>query len=100
MVANNVVPLPLAVSGALPGATAYNAADSYWLPAPSAAPPNNPNYAVIKGFIKIEAQTAPYPMTCIAAKQYLADDAGGQYQCGSRKSLALLPRRCEDRQRQ
>ena len=69
MVANNVVPLPLAVSGALPGATAYNAADGYWLPAPSAAPPNNPNYAVIKGFIKIEAQTAPYPMTCIAANQ-------------------------------
>ena len=69
MVANNVVPLPLAVSGARPGATAYNAADGYWLPAPSAAPPNNPNYAVIKGFIKIEAQTAPYPMTCIAANQ-------------------------------
>jgi hypothetical protein len=69
MVANNVVPLPLAVSGALPGATAYNAADGYWLPAPSAAPPNNPNYAVIKGFIKIEAQTAPYPMTCNAADQ-------------------------------
>ena len=69
MVAYNVVPLPLAVSGALPGATAYNAADGYWLPAPSAAPPNNPNYAVIKGFIKIEAQTAPYPMTCIAANQ-------------------------------
>ena len=69
MVANSVVPLPLAVSGALPGATAYHAADGYWLPAPSAAPPNNPNYAVIKGFIKIEAQTAPYPMACSAANQ-------------------------------
>ena len=69
MVANNVVPLPLATSGALPGATVYNAADGYWLPAPSAAPPNNPNYAVIKGFIKIEAQIAPYPASCSAGNQ-------------------------------
>lgn len=69
MVANNVVPLPLATSGALTGATVYNAADGYWLPAPSAVPPNNPNYAVIKGFIKIEAQTAPYPTSCGTANQ-------------------------------
>jgi len=69
MVANNVVPLPLATSGALPGATVYNAADGYWLPAPSAAPPNNPNYAVIKGFIKVEAQIAPYPASCSAGNQ-------------------------------
>ena len=69
MVANNVVPLPLAVSGALPGAAAYNPADGYWLPAPSAAPPNNPNYSVIKGFIKIEAQLAPYPSACSSNNQ-------------------------------
>ena len=69
MVANNVVPLPLTTSGALPGATVYNAADGYWLPAASAAPPNNPNYAVIKGFIKIEAQIAPYPASCSAGNQ-------------------------------
>ena len=69
MVANNVVPLPLTTSGALPGATVYNAADGYWLPAPSAAPPNNPNYAVIKGFIKVEAQIAPYPASCSAGNQ-------------------------------
>ena len=69
MVANNVVPLPLATSGAHPGATVYNAADGYWLPAPSAAPPNNPNYAVIKGFIKVEAQIAPYPASCSAGNQ-------------------------------
>jgi hypothetical protein len=69
MVANNVVALPLAASGAHAGATVYNATDGYWLPAPSAAPPNNPNYAVIKGFIKIEAQTAPYPTSCSAGNQ-------------------------------
>ena len=46
MIANNVVPLPLAASG---GGGAYSSADSYWLPG---------GYPIIKGFIKIEEQTA------------------------------------------
>ena len=41
--------LPLAASGAAAGAAAYNSMDGYWLPS---------GYPVIKGFIKIEAQTA------------------------------------------
>jgi Tfp pilus assembly protein PilX len=55
----NTPPVPLAASGAVKGATAYNPADGYWLPTPNAA-----GYAtasglpIIKGFIKIEVQTA------------------------------------------
>lgn len=48
--ANNVVALPLAVSGALnPAGGAYSATDGYWLPR---------NFPVIKGFLKIDEQTA------------------------------------------
>ena len=55
----NTPPVPLAASGAALGATAYSTANGYWLPTPSAA-----GYAadsglpIIKGFIKIEVQTA------------------------------------------
>jgi Tfp pilus assembly protein PilX len=55
----NTPPVPLAASGAAVGATAYNPANGYWLPTPSGA-----GYAtasglpIIKGFIKIEVQTA------------------------------------------
>jgi Tfp pilus assembly protein PilX len=57
----NTPPVPLAASGAAKGAgiTAYNPADGYWLPTPNAVP-----YAaasglpIIKGFLKIEVQTA------------------------------------------
>jgi Tfp pilus assembly protein PilX len=55
MTANGTTPLPLAASGAAIGATAYNANDGYWLPYPTGATAGNP---IIKGFIKIEAQTA------------------------------------------
>src|ERR1700730_14585426 len=57
----NPPPVPLAASGAAKGAgiTAYNPTDGYWLPTPNVA-----QYAaasglpIIKGFIKIEVQTA------------------------------------------
>ena len=59
MVANGVTPLPLAASGAAsalpPGA--YNPLDGYWTPNQG---PSGVNYTwpVIKGFLKIEEQTA------------------------------------------
>jgi hypothetical protein len=55
----NTPPVPLAASGAVKGATVYNPTDGYWLPTPNVA-----QYAtasglpIIKGFIKIEVQTA------------------------------------------
>ena len=45
----NLPVLPLAASGAAANATAYGSADGYWLPN---------SYPIIKGFIKIEVQTA------------------------------------------
>jgi Tfp pilus assembly protein PilX len=69
MTANNTAgydtpPVPLATSGAVIGATAYNPTDGYWLPTPVGNAPNGTPYAtgfglpIIKGFIKIEVQTA------------------------------------------
>jgi hypothetical protein len=55
----NTPPVPLAASGAVKGATAYNPTDGYWLPTPNAA-----GYAtasglpIVQGYIKIEVQTA------------------------------------------
>jgi Tfp pilus assembly protein PilX len=55
----NTPPVPLAASGAVKGATAYAPANGYWLQTPNAV-----GYAtasglpIIKGFIKIEVQTA------------------------------------------
>jgi len=49
MVAHNVIPFPLAASGAT--GAAYNAADGYYQPN---------GYPVIKGFIKIDEQIPPY----------------------------------------
>lgn len=49
MVSYGTIPLPLAASGAALTATGYNAGDGYWLPA---------NYPIVKGYIKIQAQTA------------------------------------------
>lgn len=55
----NTPPVPLAASGAAVGATAYNPTNGYWLATPSGA-----GFAVasglpiIKGYIKIEVQTA------------------------------------------
>jgi hypothetical protein len=57
LIANNVVPLPLSNSGAVPGAAGYNPGDGYWIP-------QGPNFSIIKGFIKIEAQLQPYGSPC------------------------------------
>ena len=72
MVNLGVTPLPLAASGAAGG---YNATagrpDGYWLPqgaVPFVKPPNNPQYSVIRGFLKIDAQLAPYGNPCGAAQ--------------------------------
>ncbi len=61
----NTPPVPLAASGAVKSATAYSPTNGYWLPTP-----NNAAYTsgvnglpVIKGFIKIEVQTA-YGVPC------------------------------------
>lgn len=50
MAANGTIPLPLAASGSGNGTgTAYNATDGYWLPG---------GYPIVKGYLKIQAQTA------------------------------------------
>jgi hypothetical protein len=55
----NTPPVPLAASGAVKGATAYNSADGYWLPTPNVATYTTASgLPIIKGFIKIEVQTA------------------------------------------
>ncbi|HKV25168.1 MAG TPA: hypothetical protein VJN93_11310 [Candidatus Acidoferrum sp.] len=55
----NTPPVPLAASGSVKGATAYSNANGYWLPTPNAAPYNTASgLPIIKGYIKIEVQTA------------------------------------------
>ncbi len=55
----NTPPVPLAASGAVKGATAYSTANGYWLQTPNAAPyATASGLPIIKGFIKIEVQTA------------------------------------------
>ncbi|HKW57968.1 MAG TPA: hypothetical protein VJN42_11490 [Candidatus Acidoferrum sp.] len=62
MTANNTAgfdtpPVPLAASGAVKGATAYNNTDGYWLPTPNvAAYATGSGLPTIKGFLKIEVQ--------------------------------------------
>jgi len=69
MQAYGTVPLPLAVSGAS-STTTYNQADGYWLPTSTPGIPGAVNFfPIIKGFIKIEAQTAPYPTQCSLSNQ-------------------------------
>ncbi len=70
MIANNVPLIPLPASGATGGAT-YSAVDGYWLPASTAEIPGATNFfPIVKGFIKIEAQLAPYPTGgCTSADQ-------------------------------
>jgi Tfp pilus assembly protein PilX len=60
----NTPAVPLAASGAVKGATAYSPADGYWLPTPNAAQFSTASgLPIIKGFIKIEVQTA-YGVPC------------------------------------
>lgn len=66
--ANGVVALPLAASGAS-STTVYTAGDGYWMPPPTAAPANSRYFSTVRGFIKIEAQLAPYPTACTTANQ-------------------------------
>jgi Tfp pilus assembly protein PilX len=55
----NTPPVPLAASGAAKGATAYSPANGYWLPTPNAAPyATASGLPIIKGFLKIDLQTA------------------------------------------
>jgi hypothetical protein len=72
MVAYGTLPLPLATSASAQ-TTAYSstAVDGYWLPATDPTKYGNSNYfPIIKGYIKIEAQLAPYPTTgCTASDQ-------------------------------
>ena len=70
MKSNNVPFIPLPASGAS-STTAYTSTDGYWLPTTSqAALPGQTNFfPIVKGFIKIEAQLAPYPAACSSADQ-------------------------------
>ena len=55
----NTPPVPLAASGAVKGAVAYSTADGYWLPTPNAAGfATASGLPIIKGFLKIDLQTA------------------------------------------
>ena len=68
MIANGVVPLPLAASGAASTA-AYTATDGYWLPTSAPNYPNAGTFPTVKGFIKIDLQTAPYPTACTSTNE-------------------------------
>jgi hypothetical protein len=72
LTANGVTPLPLAASGAATNTTnasAYNSADGYWLPY---------GYPIIKGFIKVEAQTT-YGSPCGTWKDVTVEVLGLGY---------------------
>jgi hypothetical protein len=67
----NKVPLiPLPASGATGGA-AYNSNDGYWLPlsTPGQLPGQTNFFPIVKGFIKIDIQNAPYPSACSSADE-------------------------------
>jgi hypothetical protein len=69
MIANGVPLIPLPASGATGGAV-YSSTDGYWMPV-STTTPGNPNFfPIVKGYIKIDAQVAPYPTTgCTSADE-------------------------------
>jgi Tfp pilus assembly protein PilX len=68
MVAYNTIPLPLATSGSslTSSTSAYNSAstDGYWLPQTTGTYGNPGYFPIIKGYIKIDLQNAPYPTAC------------------------------------
>ena len=75
----NTPPVPLAASGAAKGATAYSTANGYWLPTPNAAPyATASGLPIIKGFIKIEVQTA-YGNPCGTWKDVTVEVLGYGY---------------------
>jgi hypothetical protein len=61
------IPLPLAASGSV---TSYSSIDGYWLPGQNGT---IPAYPIIKGFIKIQAQLAPYGSPCGSWKDVTAE---------------------------
>ncbi|HTP69068.1 MAG TPA: hypothetical protein VMJ35_09210 [Dongiaceae bacterium] len=72
LTANGVTALPLAASGAATNTTnasAYNSADGYWLPY---------GYPIVKGFIKIQAQTT-YGSPCGTWQDVTAEVLGLGY---------------------
>jgi Tfp pilus assembly protein PilX len=61
----STLPVPLAASGAVKGATAYNSADGYWLPTPNPSSYSTASgLPIIRGFIKIEVALQPYGNPC------------------------------------
>jgi Tfp pilus assembly protein PilX len=68
MIANGVPLIPLPASGAASTA-GYTSIDGYWLPTSTGTPGNTSFFPIVKGFIKIEAQLAPYPSACTSADQ-------------------------------
>jgi hypothetical protein len=71
MQANGVPLIPLPASASTGGGV-YNSIDGYWMPASTGNPPNSSNsnfFPIVKGFIKIEIQNAPYPVACSSANQ-------------------------------
>lgn len=73
----STLPVPLAASGAVVGAAAYNPVDGYWLatPATSGIASGNP---IITGFIKVEVQTL-YGNPCGAWKDVTQEILGFGY---------------------
>jgi hypothetical protein len=68
MIANGVPLIPLPASASTGGGV-YSATDGYWLPA-STGTHGNPNFfPIVKGYIKIEEQLAPYPIACVNTDQ-------------------------------
>lgn len=59
----STLPVPLAASGAVRGATTYSSTNGYWLPTP-AANPQAAGLPIIRGFIKIEVALQPYGNPC------------------------------------
>jgi Tfp pilus assembly protein PilX len=71
LIANGVPLIPLPASGAT-SAGGYTSTDGYWLPPSTGNPTVNSGanfFPIVKGFIKIEAQLAPYPVACASSNQ-------------------------------
>lgn len=79
----STIPVPLAASGAVKGATAYNKADGYWLPTPSGLGfATASGLPIIKGFLKIDLQTA-YGNPCGTWKDVTLEVLGYGYAGGN-----------------
>ena len=63
LIANGVPLIPLPASDST-GGGAYNSVDGYWMPASTGTPGNTNFFPIVKGFLKIDIQAAPYPTAC------------------------------------